>query len=103
MWEDSPILSVSSGSDQLFWTRRLLANGHKGAPRIATVLKHGSVWIWVPSDDLSHEHRVEFPSREDGWDETHTRVVIIFRWVKLVREYDPKTHRNKSGKATVKV
>ena len=141
MYPDSPVLSVSFGSDMVFWVKRVLeGKGKFGPETAAVVLRHGGVWCWrapnrartahstapptphpsaaagprspptpthphcgvlpVPGDDARFQHHVCFPRQhEEGYNPEGVRFTIVLRWCRGVREYDPYTHRNKTGAA----
>ena len=47
MYPDTPVLSVSFGSDMVFWVKRVLeGKGKFGPETAAVVLRHGGVWCW---------------------------------------------------------
>ena len=54
----------------------------------------------VPGDDARFQHHVCFPRHhEEGYNPEGVRFTIVLRWCRGVREYDPYTHRNKTGAA----
>ena len=62
--------------------------------------RHTPLLLTVPGDDRAFEHHVCFPRcDEEGYDPEGLRYSFVFCWCRGVREYDPATHRNKSGNA----
>ena len=46
MFEATPVLSVTVGSDMVFWVREILEGQRRGPATAAAVLKNGGVWCW---------------------------------------------------------
>ena len=69
-------------------------------PPNRTPPRHTPLLLTVPGDDRAFEHHVCFPRcDEEGYDPEGLRYSFVFCWCRGVREYDPATHRNKSGNA----
>ena len=101
-YENTPVISVSLGATMCFWVRSILSSPpgvkRRGVPTVAAVLRDGGVWVWMPTDDHSHEHGVWYPLPSEGFDaENDIRFVVVYRWVRGARLHDPETRRNLSG------
>lgn len=85
----SPVISISFGETMLFSVKGT-RDASMSCEDLVTPLQHGSVWIWLESDDHSGcKHRVAYPPdqmRELSWSGTG-RWALIARWMTRERVY----------------